>query len=154
MQLNIVLYKPEIPQNTGAIGRLCVGLQAKLHLIKPLGFNLDEKKLRRAGMDYWQHVDLAIHNDWQDFINQENPKHIFLTTANTNTAYFDITYPKNSYIIFGSESVGLPKDLQNQLSDKLITIPMPGHFGRSHNIANAASVIAYEIYRQSVKIDF
>ena len=148
MDLHIVLFQPEIPQNTGAIGRVCVALDATLHLIGPLGFDLDEKKLRRAGMDYWSHVNIRMYDSWEDFREKENPTVLYATTAHAEHTHFEPSYDKTTYLLFGPESTGLPAEIIDTCQNTLITIPMPGAHARSHNIANAVSIVAYEVYRQ------
>ena len=129
---NLVLFAPEIPQNTGTIGRLCVSTDTKLHLVKPLGFSLDEKHLKRAGMDYWPHLDLAVY---------------FISTKG-ETSYWDVPYPEGCYMVFGRESSGLPPEFYERYRKRLVLIPMEGKFHRSLNLANAASIVLYEALRQ------
>ena len=146
--INIVLFEPGIPQNTGAIGRICVCLDARLHLIKPLGFRIDEKQIKRAGMDYWQHLDLTIHNSWDDFLLNEPVENLSFLTTKTDKVVYDHTFKSNEYIVFGSESFGLPKHFYEDYKDRLLTIPMPGEHARSQNLANSVALTAYEAYRQ------
>ena len=148
MCLNVVLVLPEIPQNTGAIGRLCVCLDATLHLIKPLGFQLDEKSLRRAGLDYWQHLDKKIHDSWKTFLSSEQPQRMFFSSTKGAKPYFEFCFKLGDYLIFGSESKGFPNEFYNCYSDHLYLIPMPGKNARSHNLANAVSIVVYEAFRQ------
>ncbi len=150
--LNIVLVRPEIPQNTGTIGRLCVSCDVKLHLVKPLGFSLEDKYVRRAGMDYWKFLDLKVYENWEDFARQ-NPENsnsgrwFFFSTKGTKS-YWDERYRDGDYLIFGSESCGLPLEFYDKFRDKLRIIPMKGKFYRSLNLANAASIVLYEALRQ------
>ncbi|MGL4853801.1 MAG: tRNA (cytidine(34)-2'-O)-methyltransferase [Lentisphaeria bacterium] len=146
--LNIVLLQPEIPQNTGSIGRICVNLNARLHLVKPLGFTIDEKKIKRAGMDYWNVLDLKIHDSWQAFFETENPQNFHFLSTKTSKTIFDTTLSFGHFLIFGNESHGLPVDFYQIFNDKLITLPMIGQHARSQNLANSVAVTAYEAYRQ------
>ena len=146
---NIVLVAPEIPQNTGTIGRLAVSTGCILHLIDPLGFSLDEKHLRRAGMDYWKHLHLCRYPDWEKFIelNPDAVLHFFSTHG--STSYYDAEYAPGDYLVFGRESAGLPPELYERYSDRLRIIPMPGEFSRSLNLANSVSIALYEAMRQT-----
>ncbi len=148
---HIVLVHPEIPQNTGAIGRLCVSTDTKLHLIEPLGFSLEDKYLKRAGMDYWNYLDKQIYPDWDAFL-QANPdaeeKLFFLSTKGTKS-FWDISYPEGSYFAFGNEGHGLPKPFYERYAEKLITIPMRGTFHRSLNLANSTAIMLFEALRQN-----
>ena len=146
---NIVLVAPEIPQNTGTIGRLAVSTGCVLHLIDPLGFSLDEKHLRRAGMDYWKHLHLCRYPNWEKFL-EANPNavlHFFSTHG--NTSYYDVKYTPGDYLVFGRESAGLPPELYERYADRLRIIPMPGEFNRSLNLANSVSIALYEAMRQT-----
>lgn len=146
---HIVLVAPEIPQNTGTIGRLAVSTDSVLHLIDPLGFSLDEKHLRRAGMDYWQHLDLHRYTDWENFLelNPDATLHFFSTHG--DTSYYDVKYSPGDYLVFGRESAGLPPELYERYADRLRIIPMPGKFNRSLNLANSVSIVFYEAMRQN-----
>ncbi len=145
---SIVLVRPEIPHNTGAIGRLCVGLGVPLHLIRPLGFQLDEKAIARAGLDYWSHLDVQIHDTWEDYLKAVQPERLFfLSTKGTKTLY-DCAFAPGDALVFGNESSGLPKDFYTRYQADLFKIPMPGAHARSINLANAVSIAAYECYRQ------
>ncbi len=141
--MHIVLIHPEIPHNTGAIGRICVGLDWSLHLIRPLGFTLDEKHLKRAGMDYWQHLDLHIHNTWQDYLDYAQPAHVHFLSTKADKTIYDVSYTANDALAFGCEGSGLPKEFYETYQDDLITIPMPGPHARSINLANAVAIAAY-----------
>ena len=145
---SIVLVRPEIPHNTGAIGRLCVGLGVPLNLIRPLGFRLDEKAIERAGLDYWNNLDLHIHDSWEDYIRSENPKRFFMLSTHGEQSLYDCEFQKGDALVFGNESSGLPRDFYERYKDRLFKIPMPGQFARSINLANAVSIAAYECYRQ------
>lgn len=146
--MDIVLLHPEIPHNTGAVGRLCVGLGWPLHLIRPLGFSLDERHLRRAGMDYWQHLDLTVHDTFDVYLETRRPTALtFLSTRGTVSLYDAALDPKGA-LVFGSESSGLPEAYYSRYADRLVTIPMPGIHARSINLANAVAIAAYEAYRR------
>lgn len=146
---NIVFYNPQIPNNTGAIGRVCVNTGAKLHLIKPLGFDIDEKAVRRAGLDYWKTLNPTVWEDWESFeaANKDKGNFFFATTKKENL-YFDATFEKGDFLIFGSETQGLPEDLLNAKEDQCITIPMTKE-GRSLNLSIAASIVLYEAIKQN-----
>jgi tRNA (cytidine/uridine-2'-O-)-methyltransferase len=147
-KINIVLVAPEIPHNTGAIGRLCVGLEARLHLVRPLGFSLDDRYVKRCGMDYWKHVQLEVHDDWDTFLAAEKPESMaFLSTKGEKDLY-ECSFTENTYIVFGNESSGLPKGFYNRYHGDLYQIPMLGPHARAINLANAVSIAAYEMYRQ------
>lgn len=146
--MDIVLLHPEIPHNTGAVGRLCVGLGWPLFLIRPLGFTLDEKKIRRAGLDYWEHLDLTVLDSFDDYLALRKPSAChFLSTKSDNSLY-DAVFKANDALIFGCESSGLPKDFYTTYKENLLTIPMPGPDARSINLSNAVAITAYEAYRQ------
>ncbi len=148
--LNIVLVAPEIPQNTGTIGRLCVCTDARLHLIRPLGFSLDESRIRRAGLDYWRFLDLTVHDDWRGFLSAEEPERMHLVSTKGARSVYDCRYRPDDYLVFGSESSGLPADMHERYREILLHIPMPGRHARSHNLANAVSIVLYEALRQAV----
>lgn len=144
---NIVLYRPEIPANTGNIGRLCVGSNSTLHLIKPFKFLLDEKSLLRAGLDYWHHLSLQVHDDMSR-INAGYPsERIFLCTTKSRIDYRDVRYLPNDVFVFGPESSGLPLTMLDSSPKQCITIPMTGQI-RSINLSNAVAIILYEALRQ------
>jgi tRNA (cytidine/uridine-2'-O-)-methyltransferase len=148
---NVVLLNPEIPGNTGSIGRTCVALNIRLHLIHPLGFDLDEKAVRRAGLDYWKHVDLVEHKSWDNFLNQENiddlKKLIFYSRFNQDNVYYKAPYQKDCYLIFGSETKGLPADILEQYQEQTYALPMFSEHIRSLNLANTVTTAAYEALR-------
>lgn len=147
-QLNIVLIEPEIPQNTGNVGRTCVGLGAKLHLVGRLGFSLDSSQLKRAGLDYWPKLDLTLHRNWEEFSKALPPQAdlCFFSTHGTLSLY-DKKFKQPTYLIFGSESHGFPKNFYHEFSDQLIRIPIGGDI-RSLNLATAAGVAVFEAVRQ------
>lgn len=146
--LHIVLIHPEIPHNTGAIGRLCVGLDCLLHLIRPLGFRLTDAYLRRAGLDYWPHVRLAIHDDWDAFLEQTTLARLFFLSTHGERFLYACTFQENDALVFGSEGSGLPAEMYERYRERLFQIPMPGVHARSINLANAVAIAAYEAYRQ------
>ena len=149
--MNIVFLNPEIPTNTGNIGRTCVLTNTKLHLIKPLGFSLEDKYIKKGGLDYWEKVQLFI---WEDFDhnykeNIENKDvNLYFATTKTNQKYSDVKFQKNDFIMFGPESRGIPEEILNKYKEYNITIPMIP-MGRSINLANSASIILYEALRQN-----
>ncbi len=145
--LNIVLHEPEIPSNTGNIGRTCVATGTRLHLIKPLGFSLDEKAVRRAGMDYWKDLDLSIYEDYQDFIDKNPDAKIYYATTKGQNKYTDVSFPEGAYIMFGKESAGIPEEILVEHPEECIRIPM-GHDIRSLNLANSVAIVTYEALRQ------
>lgn len=148
MSFSIVLLRPEIPHNTGAIGRLAVGLGVKLNLVRPLGFRLDDESIRRAGLDYWEHLDCAIHDTWEDYLASEHPKRFFFLSTHGDRSLYDLRFEDGDALVFGNESSGLPKDFYDRYRELLFRIPMPGEHARSINLANAVSIAAYECYRQ------
>ena len=148
---SIVLVRPEIPHNTVAIGRLCVGLGVKLHLIRPLGFHLDDRSVMRAGLDYWPYLDLAIHDTWTDYLAAEEPKRLFFLSTHGTRSLYDCAFASGDALVFGNESSGLPAELYDRYRDRLFRIPMPGEHARSINLANAVSIAAYECYRRLAK---
>ncbi|MHC4887339.1 MAG: tRNA (cytidine(34)-2'-O)-methyltransferase [Planctomycetota bacterium] len=145
----IVLVHPEIPHNTGAIGRLCVATGTPLHLIQPLGFSLEDRYLRRAGMDYWEHLERTVHKNWEAFLESTGGAPLLFFTTKTERSYWEADYPEGAYLVFGSESRGLPDPLYEAYRDHLYTLPMNGEFCRSLNLANAASIALYEALRQN-----
>jgi len=145
---SIVLVRPEIPHNTGAIGRLCVGLGVKLHLVRPLGFRLDEKSVARAGLDYWDHLDVTVHDTWEDYLAAAHPSRLFFLSTHGEKSLYACTFSPGDALVFGNESSGLPKDFYDRYREDLFRIPMPGPDARSINLANAVSIAAYECYRQ------
>jgi len=146
----IVLYQPEIPANTGNIGRLCVGCNAELHIIKPMRFFLDDKHLKRAGLDYWDKLRLYFHDSIEDLIAKYPENHIYFCTTKTDHIYTEREFVSGDLFVFGPESRGIPEEILNKYKDWNITIPMSGDI-RSINLANSVSIILYEAWRQ---IDF
>ena len=149
MQLfHIVLIKPEIPHNTGAIGRLCVGLGCPLHLIRPLGFHLTDEYVKRAGLDYWEHLDVTVHDSWEDFLAHTQPAHIHFLSTKGEKSLYECSFTNGDALVFGNESSGLPSAMYKEYAKQLFKIPMPGEHARSINLANAVSIAAYEAFRQ------
>ena len=147
--MNIVLLEPEIPYNAGAIGRTCLATGASLHLIRPLGFDISERAVRRAGLDYWKFVDVHDYNNYESFLDENAGKgSMFFATTKAQKTYTDVTYEKNSYIIFGKESAGLPEELLVQNRENCIRIPMLDEM-RSLNLSVSAGIILYEALRQN-----
>lgn len=146
--MRIVLYEPEIPYNTGNIGRSCVLTNTELHLIKPLGFDIDEKTVRRAGLDYWKNVKLFVWENYQDFLENNKGARIFYATTKTKQRYTDVKFNNNDFVMFGPESRGIPETILNANKENCITIPMLP-LGRSLNLSNSAAIILYEAYRQN-----
>jgi len=152
-KLEIVLFHPLIPQNTGNIGRLCVNTNVRLNLIKPLGFSLEEKYIRRSGLDYWQHLELKVHECWNDFLSMTDRSSLFFFSTKTDRFFWDCPYTSDNnntpaYLIFGSESSGLSKEIYEEYSDRLYTIPMFGAHSRSYNLSNSVSTVLFEGLRK------
>ena len=145
--LNILLFEPEIPANTGNIGRTCVATNTRLHLIEPLGFRLDEKSLKRAGMDYWKDLDVTTYIDFQDFLDKNPGAKIYMATTKAPNVYTEVQYEKDCYIMFGKESAGIPEEILVQHKEDSIRIPMVGDI-RSLNLGNSVAVVLYEALRQ------
>lgn len=152
MNLNIVLVEPEIPQNTGNIARTCAAIGAKLHLVYPLGFNINEKQVKRAGLDYWDKLEIEEHISFQDFLKKYSPeeKNMFFVTTKGKKVYSDVAYKKleEIYILFGKETKGLPEEILKKYLDKTIRIPMRETI-RSLNLSNSVAIVAYEIFKQN-----
>jgi tRNA (cytidine/uridine-2'-O-)-methyltransferase len=147
MSINIVLVEPEIPQNTGNIARTCAAIKAKLHLVKPLGFSLESKYLKRAGLDYWHLLDITYHDSLEDFFLMYPNKPFYFATTKGGNNYTSMNYQDDCFIIFGKETAGLPKDLLAKNPDTAIRIPM-AEDARSLNLSNSVAIIAYEVMRQ------
>jgi tRNA (cytidine/uridine-2'-O-)-methyltransferase len=147
---NIVLVHPQIPQNTGSIGRMCVNTDATLHIVKPTVFRLDEKSVKRAGLDYWHLLDLKVWENLDEFLeaNKKSIDRFFFATTKSKNLYFDAKYQKGDFLFFGGESTGLPMELMKLKWENTITIPM-GKQGRSLNQATSAGVVLYEAIRQN-----
>lgn len=145
--LNIVLLEPEMPANTGNIGRTCVATGTKLHLIRPLGFCLNEKMLKRAGLDYWEQLDVAIYDDYQDFLLKNPDAKIYMATTKAHKVYTEVKFESDAYIMFGKESAGIPESILVDNEDTCIRIPMIGQI-RSLNLSNSVAIVLYEALRQ------
>jgi tRNA (cytidine/uridine-2'-O-)-methyltransferase len=145
--MNIVLYQPQIPPNTGTIARLCAATMTPLHLIEPLGFSIDDKHLKRAGLDYWKHVDVSVWKGWEAFLGAVRPSRLIMTSARNGISYDEFIYRAGDTIVLGPETQGLPARI---LADAvhLVRIPIWGSV-RSLNLSNAASILLYEAYRQT-----
>ena len=146
--MNIVLLEPEIPQNTGNIGRTCVATGTKLHMIEPLGFRLDEKSVRRAGMDYWHSLDKEVYISYRDFREKNPDAKIYMATTKAKKLYTEVAYELDSYIMFGKESAGIPEEILVENPDNCVRIPMIGDT-RSLNLSNSVAIILYEALRQN-----
>ena len=148
--MNVVLLEPEIPANTGNIGRTCVATGTTLHLIKPLGFSLDEKALKRAGLDYWQHLDVRVYENFNDFLekNPDASKKLYLATTKGHHVYSDAQYDEDAYLMFGKESAGIPEEILVEYRENCIRIPMWGDI-RSLNLSNSVAIVLYEALRQN-----
>jgi len=146
---NIVLIHPEIPQNTGNIGRLCVSTGSHLHLIKPLGFSLDDRYIRRAGLDYWKYLDLSVYENWDEFLEKNNTEHLYFFSTKTEKSIWDCPMRPGDFLVFGNEGSGLPETFYVEYQEQLFTIPMPGKFSRSLNLANSAAIVLYEGIRKT-----
>lgn len=144
--LNIVLLEPQIPQNTGNIARTCACTGARLHLIEPMGFRIDDKKLRHAGLDYWHFLDISNYTDWEDFKNKNSGEFFYFSTKAQNR-YSDIEYPDCCYLIFGREDAGLPEELLKENPERCVRMPMQEEC-RSLNLSNSAAIGVYEVLRQ------
>lgn len=146
--LNIVLFEPEIPANTGNIGRTCVATNTRLHLIEPLGFRLNEKNLKRAGMDYWNDLDVTTYINYEDFLEKNPGAKIYMATTKASNVYTEVHYEPDCYIMFGKESAGIPEEILVDHKDDCIRIPMVGDI-RSLNLGNSVAVVLYEALRQN-----
>ncbi len=146
--MNIVLLEPEIPYNTGNIGRTCVLTNTKLHIIKPMGFSLEDKYVKRAGLDYWEKVQCYIYESFDELKSKYQDKKFYYATTKTTQKYSDVKYEMDDFIVFGKESKGIPVEILDANKDCCITIPMLP-VGRSLNLSNSASIILYEALRQN-----
>lgn len=147
--LNIVFYEPEIPFNTGAIARTCGLTKTRLHLIRPFGFEIDDKHLKRAGLDYWHLVDINYYDSYEELKNKYPDNTFFLATTKTKQKYTDVKYKDGDFIVFGPETRGLPEDLIRENYKETIRIPMLKDYGRSLNLSNSANIILFEALRQN-----
>ena len=146
--INIVLYSPEIPQNTGNISRTCAVTGARLHIIKPIGFEISDRTLKRAGLDYWDKLDVSYYDSYDDFLEKNKGADLFYFSAHGKNSYADIKYPDGVFLVFGRESVGLPKELIEANSDRTVRIPMKKTL-RCLNLSNSVAIAVYEVLRQN-----
>ena len=150
MKLNVVLVEPEIPQNTGNIARTCAALGAKLHLVYPLGFSISEKQVKRAGLDYWDKLDIEEHNTFKDFLEKYKPEehNMFFVTTKGKKVYSEVNYADfdEVFLLFGKETKGLPEDILKKYINKTIRIPMRETL-RSLNLSNSVAIVAYDVFR-------
>ena len=150
MAINIVLFEPEIPPNTGNVARTCAATGTRLHLIKPLGFSIDDKHVKRAGLDYWELLDLTVYDSIQDLFDKYKDSKFFFSTTKSEKFYTDMTYEDECFIVFGKETAGLPRDILKDHWSSCIKIPMiHNEKARSLNLANSVNVILYEVLRQT-----
>ena len=146
--MHVVLFEPEIPPNTGSVARLCAATLTPLHLIEPLGFKIDDKHLKRAGLDYWEFVDLHVHKSWDDFLSNVKPSRLLYFSKKADRSYTAIEYNDDDYLIFGPETRGLPEQMRAANADHTLRIPMMSSDVRSLNLSNAVSIVLYEALRQ------
>jgi len=145
--LNIVLIEPEIPQNTGNIARTCAATGARLHLVEPMGFKITDKQVKRAGLDYWDKLDITYYDSTDDFFERNRGAEFFYFTTKAEQAHSDVSYPNNCFLVFGKETKGLPEELLKANHDRCVRLPMRGII-RSLNLANSVCAGAYEVLRQ------
>jgi len=152
--MNVVLVEPEIPNNTGNIGRMCVGLWSKLHLVGPLGFSINDKHLKRAGLDYWPSLDWARYDDWAKFEPQLPPQkeRVFLVETGSRQSIFDQKFEEGDFFIFGRETIGINHSVRAKYADRIVTLPFPGKI-RSFNLANCVSMVMMKAFEQIVQKD-
>jgi len=148
LAVQIVLFEPEIPPNTGSVARLCAATLTPLHLIEPLGFKIDDKHLKRAGLDYWQFVELRVHSCWDEFLSSARPEKMLFFSKRAVKSYTSMQYSEDDFLIFGPETRGLPQYLLDKNPDTALRIPMMGSAVRSLNLSNAVSIVLYEGLRQ------
>ena len=141
--LNIVLHEPEMPANTGNIGRTCVAAGARLHLIEPLGFSINDKMVKRAGLDYWDKLDVTVYDDFNDFCERNPGAKIYMATTKAHKTYTEVSYEPDCYIMFGKESAGIPEEILVDHEDTCVRIPMIGDI-RSLNLSNSVAIVLYE----------
>lgn len=146
-ELNIVLIEPEIPQNTGNISRTCAATGARLHLVKPFGFEINDKHLKRAGLDYWQYLDITYYENQAEFFEKNKGKQFYFFTTKALHRHSDVEYPDGAYLVFGKETKGLPEELLLENRDSCVRIPMIDE-ARSLNLSNAVAIATYEALRQ------
>ena len=148
MKINVVLYQPEIPQNTGNIARTCAATGAMLHLIKPLGFDIDDRKMKRAGLDYWDKLNVMFYDDFDDFLEKNVDAECYFFTTKAKKNYTHVSYDNNVYLVFGPETRGLPESILLKYFDHCVRIPMLDEL-RSLNLSNSAAIAVYEVLRQN-----
>lgn len=146
--MNVVLLEPEMPANTGNIGRTCVATGTKLHLIEPLGFKLNDKLIKRAGLDYWDKLDVTVYSDYQDFLDRNPGAKIYMATTKGLHVYSDVEYEPDCFLVFGKESAGIPEEILLENQNQCVRIPMWGDI-RSLNLSNSVSIVLYEALRQN-----
>lgn len=146
--INIVLVEPEIPQNTGNIARTCAATGASLHLVKPLGFEIDDKKLKRAGLDYWNQLDIFFYDSLDDFMSTHKEEKLYFFSTKSPRCYTDVSYSDDVYLVFGKETAGLPEKLLTANLDRCVRLPMRENL-RSLNLSNTVAVAVYEVLRQN-----
>ena len=146
-RLNIVLYNPEIPQNTGNISRTCAITDTALHIIKPTGFEISDRTLKRAGLDYWDKLDVTYYESYEDFLLKNEGAELYFFSAHAERSFAEVNYPKRVFLVFGRESVGLPRELVEQNRERALRIPMRGEV-RCLNLSNSVAVAVYEVERQ------
>ena len=146
--LNIAVIEPEIPQNTGNIARTCAATGAKLHLVGPMGFTITDKQVKRAGLDYWDKLDVTVYNDYEDFLNRNPGAKIYMATTKAHHTYADVKYEDDCYIMFGKESAGIPEEILGEYEPTCIRIPMLPQI-RSLNLSNSVAIVLYEALRQN-----
>ena len=146
--LKIVLFNPQIHWNTGAIGRTCVAVDAELIIIHPCGFDFDEREIKRAGLDYWQFLNIKHYDSWDDFLKKEEPQSLFFLSTKGKKLHYDAEFKEGSYLVFGSETSGLPEEIHNKYSDDMFKMPMFSENIRSLNLANTATAVIYEAIRK------
>ncbi len=144
--MDVVLLEPEIPANTGNVARLCAVSGCKLHIIRPLGFFLDDKRLKRAGLDYWDKLNWKIHDNWLDFLNDCQPTRLYFVETDGARLYTEVCYQPDDYLVFGSETKGISSEILREYTDNHITLPMTN--SRSLNLANTVAITVYEAWRQ------
>jgi tRNA (cytidine/uridine-2'-O-)-methyltransferase len=150
--MHIVFVEPEIPPNTGTTARLCAATNTTLHLVGPLGFSLEDRYLKRAGLDYWPYVDVHYYPTWEDFLRRRPTGRMLAFSARAVQSYTQVQYREDDLLLFGSETRGLPEPIRLALADSLYTIPMEGKHVRSLNLSNAAAIVLYEAFRQLGKV--
>lgn len=146
--INVVLYSPEIPQNTGNISRTCAVTGARLHIIKPIGFEISDRTLKRAGLDYWDKLDVTYYENYKDFLRQNENAELYFFSSHAKKSYAEVDYPDNVFLVFGCESVGLPRELVEENSERALRIPMRKTL-RCLNLSNSVAIAVYEILRRT-----